>query len=245
MPYGLRRNYRAASRRRRTSARYRRRAMHRSAPDVNRGTAYPFRRPITALIRQPLPSRIHRFRRFINDDSFVFTTPTLSPWSPIKAMRTNFGNLPSFSEFSALFDQYRITNITVHLSFVGGNTDDIDNLTGRQLPVVYMVKDIDDTVSGGADTEELLERGNLEVIHMGEMAGNTFVLDVPTYCLNDIAGVDSASAASSNPIRSPWIDVANAGVNHGAIKIGVKGTPDRTYSFSTTWSVNFECIGTR
>lgn len=71
-------------------------------------------------------------------------------------------DLPSSAEFTALFDEYRIDYIDVKFMYDKSVAESVPE-GGSFLPIIYLVKDYDDSTPPGTDYATLLQYDNLVV----------------------------------------------------------------------------------
>lgn len=125
-------------------------------------------------------------------------------------------DLPENSEFSALFDAYRITK--VDLTFIpSGNVSDIGNTYAdasqlpNQIPTLYIAPDYDNAPAS-PDARNLLERGNMKMLYLDKPRTFSVVPKVSTNVYNGATGVGYAEAKPKQ-----WIDCAYPGVDHNGV----------------------------
>lgn len=235
------RNYRSAARRRGRRSRYGRNRSYSVTGPWRSPAGYakpggPFRPPGTKLIRQPAPTKIHRFRRsYITNVPF---TTDVTGVAPSISLGAALNLLPGFSSFQTLFDVYRIVSVTASIASTDGNTDDIASVVTRQFPTLLLANDVDD--AGTVTTNQLLERDNVMVYRMGDLASNAITHEVPTFCTLDASGTGATNGSS--PVQSPWLDIGDADdVAHGTTKMALIGTGATTYNFNVIFSVIVDC----
>lgn len=121
-------------------------------------------------------------------------------------------DLPGYSEFGYLFDEYRIDKISVTVFFskdtatVAGST-----WNASELPMIYMAYDPDDSAAPST-AEELLEYSNCKVARMDKPFTFTFEPSVLG------AVYQTAIANGYGPIGKAWIDIGSSGTKHYGLK---------------------------
>lgn len=167
--------------------------------------------------------------------------------SPSVAIGLALSSLPQTTEFTALFDRFRIIDITCQLTLRTGNmrdTQDALSAAGPSLPTLYVTRDIDSM--GQITALQMLQTENMQVYNFGDQASNTITFKIPCYVKNQMNGLDGNPAATSlHPVRSPWLDAAQTNSIHGVVKVACSGTDSAVYNFDSVISATFECAGTR
>lgn len=184
---------------------------------------------------------IYYFRRNLHSD-LSYTVPALSNESNCQIFNIGLNSVPNYTEFTNLFDQYKILKIKCRVRYNAGNSDDIANVSQIQFPVMYGVPDADDT--GLITFSQMQEHGKMFRKPYGDHGRMDQQLTVPIYVqdpVTELAGVYTGR----NPIWSPWIDTSNAAIRFGALKTLVHGSPATTYTFSVDWQIVFACRNTR
>lgn len=167
-----------------------------------------------------------------------------------KSLAWSLSGLPSASELTSLFDQYRITGIKVTVrprydSFAGNDTTDttlpgVTNQGGNDIHVIIDPNN-DLTPAGAYNTTTLntfLENGNVQTFS-GNRPFSVFVR--PKVGL-DVGGVASAQRSSQ------WIQTSQPGILHYGMQmfitdVGMTGNFGNSYDFFYTFYI--ECKGIR
>lgn len=123
--------------------------------------------------------------------------------------------LPNYTEFTALYDQYRINWVDCEFMF----SNNMSNVTspGTTLPVMYLAKDYDD--SNVANYTDLQQYSTLQVWQLGQQQGRDGIHHVRVKPNVDTAVYQSALVqgyARSKPI---FIDTSSPAVPHYGVKI--------------------------
>lgn len=147
--------------------------------------------------------------------------------------------LPNYTEFSNLFDQYRINMVVCKLIHRGNSLSMIEsnnnNLAG--LPIVYDVIDLDDATAAGSKTDILQYSKH----HMNTLTANRRIITRRIYprTLNTIyrTGVTSAYALNN---RKQWLDMAQLDIPHYGWKYWIE-VPQST---GTIVNANFDFMVT-
>lgn len=229
MPYGSR------FRRRRFGA-YRRRPRWRR-PIRRR---YRRRRPLS-LVRPPR-SPVYTFSRSLLNENYVATTDGAGHHA--FSQQVSFAQLPNYTEFTGLFDQYRITSIKIRFFFRAGNVDDIDDVVapGVDFPIIYYAQDKDNNTP--ISLTDMLQVQGHKMKFFGHGARSKYSMMIPPYVLRRIEGVDGGGPWTG-PVKSPWIDLADVGTVHGCTKFVIAGSALTDYRFNLDMKVTFQCRGVR
>lgn len=125
-------------------------------------------------------------------------------------------SLPSVTEFSALFDQYRISNVTLRIDY----TTDLFNNSGvaYKAPLILCAIDHDD--SGSATVADLLQYPQV-ITHSFDANGYTpFIASFRPNPLMDVAG--SGISTGYAPMKvAPFIRTANLSIPHYGFKLAI------------------------
>lgn len=128
----------------------------------------------------------------------------------------NLGSLPSMTEFTSLFDQYRIKAVKFTLrpkydSFGGNDTTDttLPGITNQAGTMVHVVKDkFSQLAPSGTYTSPtlnmLMEQGYLKT-YMGVRPINIYIPRPVVY---------QTVASGSRPVTSPWLNTGDTLVSH-------------------------------
>lgn len=138
------------------------------------------------------------------------------------AFQFKLSDLPSASEFTTLFDSYRITGVKMTLipQFTQTDLNTADpNTTNKTTPNYYTVIDYDDNtaLSGATDYFQYdtfkLWRGNRIV---------------KVYCKPRLQLTGNVSGASTLAFQAPkgqWVDCNQTGAPYFGLKVGIDSTP--------------------
>jgi len=152
------------------------------------------------LLKDMTKQTIHRFARLRNVGDLAWT-------SADQGFGYSFAlsDLPSATEFTALFDSYRIEQVDMiwHMN---------QQVAANIWPTIYIFSDLDDSAAPST-LDEVMQRDNCEVI---QFAPNRlqFTRSVrPQFQLT----ASSASVGMVNP-RLTWLDCATATIAHYGIR---------------------------
>lgn len=209
--------------------RTRRRTTRRRPARRTRGRAMVRRR-----IPRPIPSRVHLFRRVLRS-SVTLTTNAVGTLDNSYQTVFSLNGVPNYSEFTALFDHYKMISFNMTYAFTAGNVDNINDVTVFNFPRVLWKPDIDDT--GSVSFLQMEQSGRVRSLQLGNRSRTTFSFSVPPYIKVPMQGINTTTAQLTSdammPRRAGWLDCANPGIQHGCVKMQLKGTPLKDYVFET------------
>lgn len=148
--------------------------------------------------------------------------------------------LPSYSEFTALFDEYRINGIRFEIVPLFTSDDLNPASTFLTLPNMHTVIDYDDSTTP-ADLNEMLQYPNRRMTR-----GN--VKHVRYWKPKIASTVWNAGVASGYGATRMWIDCSNPGVSHYGLKWatdGNFGTGSQSITYKTYITMYIACRGVR
>lgn len=191
-----------------------------------------------------LRRQVHLFKRTCNL-GIVTSSVTGGIPSPIaQAYAFNLNQLPNVSEFTNLFDQYKITG--AKLSFVPGASESLyspisGTSTANGFARFHSVIDYDDTTTPPSE-DAMLQYGSLKTT--GPM--QTHVRYIKPKILHEI--YRSAIATGYAPRAADWIDVGTPDVPHYGIKVWCNAPTSGTntqISYTVYLTLYFACKNTR
>lgn len=212
------------------------------APTAKR-TYYPKRTPNYAVrISRPftrVDRRIHYFKRSLG--------VTLLPGSAnnvYAGITFQLSSLPNHSEFTALFDQFRITYVQLqfYLQYNPAQIDTTD-VRGQGLatyPCMYITKDNDD---GNSPTtlDELRQHADVKMFMLKPDTIRKYGLKPATLS----AQYQSSVATSYSPTWGQWIDCANSATPYYGVKIGIENMTSSSQYLVCRATYWFQCRDTR
>jgi len=187
------------------SARKRTRSAGRTTKSTRRRLFYT--KPSIIRSRFLSGDDVHKFRRNVQKGSL--TASAVGP--AFIALNFALSDVPSSTDFTTLFDQYRIDYVVIRAIPVRGNVHDIT--AGTNYATTLSVIDYDDSTTP-ASMNELRE---FETV-MSHHALDTIVRTVrPRIAVAAYSGVFTSFAN----VGKTWIDVASPSVQHYGCKIGI------------------------
>lgn len=139
-------------------------------------------------------------------------------------------NLEGSSEFSALFDQYKLHSYTVEF-IPRWDSKDLEAGT-NYLPSLYYYFDTDDN-NPPANAGEVMQRPHVRRV--------TFNKPIVIKCKSPTVASNiyqSALTVGYGGRRSPWIDINSSAVPHYGIKFFIQGRASTTYALDFRFRFN-------
>lgn len=201
--------------------------------------------------RNKLQRQIHKFKR-----TALISQITASKISGVQtniagAYQFNLAQLPGVSEFSALFDQYKITGVKI--SFTPGTTQSVNNIldsnpgsssingSAMSFNRFHSAIDYDDSSTPSSEAQ-LMEYGS----HKSSPGNRTHSRFIRPKILQEV--YRSALATSYRPISGQYIDMSTTDVPHYGLKVWCDA-PDSPTNCAITYNVYmtmyFTCKNTR
>lgn len=146
--------------------------------------------------------------------------------------------MPNYSEFTSLFDQYKIINYTVEI-IPRWTGLDISGDNSPGLPTIYWLYDTDDSTVPSS-ISDMMER---PYVHK-RVIRSTIKLFVRYPCIASML-YRTAVTTGYSAKRSPWIDINDSNVPHMGIKYAIVGTASTNYTFDVKVNWNFACKNPR
>lgn len=165
-------------------------------PDIN---------PMMISSRQ----KVYTFQRSINGGILTATNlPTLGAYS------FTLGTLPSYTDFTSLFDQYRIIQVQIKFTPLLAANGFGPATTSTTLPTLYTAIDYDDSTTPAA-VDDLRQYDTLEVSPYNVYTQRTFQ---PRAALALYSGVFTSFGQTS---PGQWIDAGSPNVQYYGLKYAI------------------------
>lgn len=206
--------------------RYRRRGVKRPRNKMPR-------RRMRARIARPVNRQVHWFKRTCRLTDVTASISELGVQTNVAtAYQFNLNQLPNVSEFTTLFDQYKITGAKITFSPVGNNAL-ISPLSGVNSSFgfgrVLTAIDFDDSTTPAGENE-MMQYQSCKITN--PMKTHTRYLSPKV-----LAAIYQSSVSTSYESRkAPWIDVGNPSVPHYGLKLWINA-PLSTVKASITYNV--------
>ncbi len=141
-------------------------------------------------------------------------------------------DLTQASSFSALFDQYRIERVRLHIKSRNNATLLANTASpNAAMPSCYLVVDRDDSTAPAALTD-LFQYDNVISFNGGEDA----IVDLVPSATPAVYASGAFTGYSTKPSNSVWLDMANSDVPMYGVKLGGSGLTVSTTS-AWTWDI--------
>ena len=207
---------------------------------VNRRRARAFRG--RGLMHQPGVNQIHAYKRsFV---SAIQTTAGVYGGGFIFSLAT----MPNSSEFTALYDLYRIRKCVVRIVFRSTTISAIEtrdnNVAG--MPILYYVKDKDDATTP-ASASEIMEYSAHKIFFYTPSKRSCSITVYPTWT-QEVFRTGVTTGYGLGP-RKTWLDAAYSNIEHYGLKMYLSlpqgaGTAVNGY-FDIHTTVYLECKDAR
>lgn len=139
--------------------------------------------------------------------------------------------LPNSTEFSALFDQWRIKSVIFRLDCPANYSAAGANASPTVYPLIHYVLDYDDSVN--ADINALLQYPQLQTHNFASDGYTPLMIRFSPKPLRDIAGSGLATGYGPMP-TAPWIRTSDFTIPHYGLKLAFDW-----FGYSVTSYVNF------
>ena len=122
--------------------------------------------------------------------------------------------MPSVSEFTSLYDQYRIDYVECKFSFSNNNSS--NSSPGSTLPIMYLVKDYDD--SGVAGVTDLQQYSTQTMWQLGNAHGRDGIKSIKMKPNVDVALYQGVTTGYGRG-KPMFIDTSSPDVLHYGVKV--------------------------
>lgn len=163
---------------------------------------------------------VHYFTR----SQFATSVVTVSAGTP-QFFASNFqlSSLPDVTDFTNLYDMYKILKIKYTL-MPKGNSSDVGIAAGLGNMVrVCSVLDYDDSVAP-TSFNQLCQYNNIKWTHSTQNHSRTLV---PKF----LREVSTGLGTTANEVSTGWINCANNNVQHRGIKVGIQAPQNGTVDY--------------
>lgn len=145
-------------------------------------------------------------------------------------------NLPDQTDFTSLYDQYKILKVKWTLLPKGNSMDIGNGVTVGQMGRVFTVLDYDDS-SAPSSFNQMCQYQNMRKTSTAASHTRTIV---PKY----LREVSTGLGTTANEPATGWIDCTNNSVLHRGIKIGIQAPPNgsNVYDLLLTYTLAFKNV---
>lgn len=192
------------------------RKYRRKTRKTRRGRA-PYNPRVPRLMRDIIgysPSNYY-FKRISNDVQYtsINTPPRITG-----ALKWKLSDVVNYSEFVALFDQYRINMIKVDIIWKASGTSQVESQNNNTvaMPILYHVIDLDDDTAPTYDS--IRQYNKTHITYFSTTLRKKSIMIKPRYL--NLIGNTGLFSTSSRSLGDPkaWIDVAYPELFHYGLK---------------------------
>lgn len=192
-------------------------------------------RALTMARRVNLKKDTHFFTRQFAGDEIV-GNPLYAPG--MFASTATLGAMPNVSEFTTLFDRYKITHW--QLRFYLKIDPSAQAAATASYPRMFWIKDYDDATPP-ASLNVLREHANCQTRVLTPY--KPIVINVKPAVLAEV--YRSAVATTYSPKWNQWIDMVHTDIHHFGLKFGFDDLTNTNYKVTVEQKLWFQCKDTR
>lgn len=197
--------------------------------------------------RAALHRQVHKFKRQVFLGTYKASCTSLGVQTPIaKAFSFQLVDLPNVAEYTSLFDQYKITGVSVRVipksseQIQGGTSGTVQTLGYGQVVTAI---DYDDAANP-ASKDELLEFGSSKTTSSNRIHTRF----IRPKMLNVV--FRNALTSGYSPVKATWLDQAYNDLPHYGLKLWVDApsgfnVADTSIAYDIYATYYFSCKNTR
>lgn len=171
------------------------------APSSRRGGVYTFRRQIQQSMT------VNQSLGWFSGGQDMCFSPSLAACDiRLNGVSVFSTPLPSVGEFTALFDQYKITKVTVRLIFSCNSSDTVT--PSIALPVVHQCNDYNSTAA--LSLSEYQQYPSLKTWQLGQ--DKVIQWSFVPHVRGDVLNTSGVASTSAHNIPCPWLDTSSTNV---------------------------------
>lgn len=179
---------------------------------------------------------VHHFKR-TNVLSSITTSITAGV-NTHQSFSFKFSDLPNYTEFSTLFDQYRMNKFVIKLVPTITGAEPTSTGAAYSLPNVWSVVDYDDAVDAGNNLISLLQYPNCRMTRGHKIHTRVWR---PSVLLDAYTG-----ATEGNTIKfKQWLNMADVTIPHYGLKIWIDQCLGAVMEYRVFFTAYFSCKGVR
>lgn len=192
------------------------------------------RAPKGKLYKRIMSGKSHLFKQKVVD---IITSTTNSGGFSIFSQTFSLAQLPNASEYTSLFDSYRIRKIKVTFQSTQASSKENEVATASDLLFGAVIDVDDDSTSGWVDFTEISQYNDWRP---KKITGN-IVKKYFTPTVNNQIQAD-ADATAIKTMYSPLLDCADTSVTHLGLKCALLALPSQVYRIyrTTTYYLEFQ-----
>lgn len=188
---------------------------------------YRRRRPFKTIQGRKLGTNqlYHNFTRRLDYGLYDFDVDTTLalPTYHSRGMDFRLDMLPNYTDFSSLFDSYRINKIVLYFTFAGNSNATYDTHFRNMLPeMMYVIDDDDATApaSSEAGWNTLQEYSRSKFIQIGSKGKSMYTIVLYPSILG--MAYESLTTTAYMPLRGKFIDMEDVAVPHYGLKYTIR-----------------------
>jgi len=170
--------------------------------------------------RKKMSTNVHKFTRFEAQETGAYRTVDCNfgatGWNGT-AFTFDLSRLPNYTEFTALYDQYKITGVKINFDW----SPDVTSSTGLEIytPKLWLVRDYDDSTTPSLD--ELIQSTRVKCMRINVERSHSIFLKPAV--LQQV--YKSVVSYGNVPKWNQWIDCNDTTVPHYGLKLVSQGLP--------------------
>lgn len=197
------------------------------------------------LNRSRMNTQLHKFSRWCtngNNPEGSFTADCTTVSTSINPV-AKFAYLANYTEFTNLYDQYKITRVVYHVQLINNpdagnivNSTTAGNNSSNWFPKLWYVRDYDDNTSMTLDEMRQYSKSKCITLRPNQ----TYKIAVKPAVL--LQAYDTAISSAYIPKWNQWVDAANSATPHYGIKFLVDTfniDPSDTAPFKVRFDVKY------
>lgn len=188
----------------------------------------------SGVSRSRINNNVHHFKRSFQGTAITASAAGGNP----QALYFTFNMLPNYTEFTNLFDMYRVNFLVLKLVPSITGADGNPSASSIALPNIHSALDYDDSTVP-TDVPYLLQYSNHRMTRGHQIHKRAFrpAIDL------DVSGLDASA-----PKWKQWINLATVTCAHRGVKLYVEqafGVGVGALTYNVYWDVYFSCKGLR
>lgn len=190
------------------------------------------RRATTTMITRRPSNQVHSFKRMLSSPFQFVGSAVYAPL--VQSFTCTLGNLTSATDFTNLYDQYRINFVSV--KFWLKIDPGAQTAAAASYPKFYWYRDYDDD-GFPSNLNEMRENSKCKVIVMNPNRPITVA-----YKPNVLQTVYASTTTNTyKPAFNQWTDMANTSTKHYGFKWAIDDLTNTNYKVDLETTVYFQC----
>lgn len=170
------------------------------------------------VVSRPQP-RTYNFKRSFYVSNWISST---SAADTTAGYSFTLAGLPNASEFTSLYDQYRINAVKLRL-MPRGNSSELNSATGGGICSLFSVIDYDDAAAPTGGVNQMVQYQSLKVTRSDKEHVRYFKPRINVGAINSVAG-----GVQNKMNTRGWIDCDVSTTEHYGLKFVLERTPTGT-----------------